>query len=81
VFVDFRNTASVAATAIDFAFGVRGTLVGSARARGTYAPNALISDLGLRDPSMPDALGTELPACFVTHVEYADGTSWNAPQR
>ena len=81
VFVDFRNTASVAANEIDFAFGVRGNVVGSARARGTYAPNALISDLGVRDPSMPYALGTELPACYVTHVEYADGTSWNASQR
>jgi hypothetical protein len=81
VFVDFRNTASVVAAEIDFAFGVRGKVVGTARARGSYAPNVLVSDLGLRDPSLPYALGTELPACFVTHVEYADGTSWNAPQQ
>jgi hypothetical protein len=80
VFIDFRNTANVAASEIDFAFGVRGKIIGSARARGMYAPNALISDLGLRDPALPYSIGTELPACFVTHVGYADGTSWDAPK-
>lgn len=81
VFVDFRNTASGVATEIDFAIGVRGKVVGSGRARGRYAPNALVFNQALRDPSLPDPLGTQLPACFVTHVEYADGTSWNTPQR
>jgi hypothetical protein len=78
VYVDYRNTAAIAATAVDFAIVVNGVAVTVSRAVGTFDPGADIrKSFRLSRAVVP--LGTALPDCIVQRVEYADATAWTNP--
>ena len=78
VYVDYRNTAAVAATAVEFTIVVNGVAVAASRAVGTFEPGTDIrKSFRLSRAVVP--LGTALPDCIVQRVEYADATTWTNP--
>ena len=77
--ISYRNTASVAATEVDFGLVARGFLVAVARDVGTFSPGVVIDDHEFQVARDVFPLGTEFPYCAVMRVKYADGTVWENP--
>jgi hypothetical protein len=78
VFVKFVNRALVVAKAVSFDVVVNGEKLAAERISGTFSPNVAIKS-NIRLPSSLVPLGTSLPACIVSRVDYEDGTSWKVP--
>lgn len=78
IFVTFRNAAAVPVSEVQFEFAVNGEKIAAEGAYGTFAPNVEIRK-GIRLSPALVPLGTSLPACLVSRVVYADGTTWTRP--
>jgi hypothetical protein len=78
--LDFTNTSERVASLIDVTLYLRGqngaTHAYVSTYKGTYSPGALVRNPGLFAVSPYEF---DKYACAVTHVDYTDGTSWDAP--
>jgi hypothetical protein len=77
VSIDFVNSGSQAATAVDFGLVVSTVLVAEMRDTGTFAPGAQISHtLGVSAQALP----VRNARCVPLRVQWADGTSWKSAE-
>jgi hypothetical protein len=79
--ISYRNTASVAATEVDFGLVARGHLIAVARDVGTFSPSVSIEDHEFSIARDTFPIGTAFPYCAVMQVKYADGSVWENPHQ
>jgi len=72
----FRNTAVVAATEVDFSFWGRGTRLARGTFGETYPTGAVTKFYGVGLGSQTFPFGTTIADCKVERVVYEDGTVW-----
>lgn len=77
VSIDFTNTGTQPATAVDFGLVVQTVLVAEMRDTGTFTPGAQISHtLGVSASALP----VRNARCVALRVKWADGTYWKNPE-
>jgi len=78
--INYVNTASQTAKAIDFGLVARGHLIAEVRDVGTFTTGAPIQhEFGLSRNVFP--IGTALPRCVPLLVEFQNGSVWKNPNR
>lgn len=80
LFVDFTNVGHLGIREIEFGLVAKGTVVSEVRDVGTFAPRAEIRHRYGLDPNI-FPLGTASPECVPLRLTYADGTTWESPNR